>query len=62
MIVLSGGAVLALVASLVGDQKFETLEAVLAAAAWATVVGTYFVLFWTHRGPVRPACACSASA
>ena len=50
VIVLSGGAVLALVASLVGDQKFETLEAVLAAAAWATVVGTYFVLFWTTAG------------
>jgi uncharacterized RDD family membrane protein YckC len=51
VIVLSGGAVLALVASLVGNAKLDsTLEAFLAGAAWAIVVGTYFVLFWTAAG------------
>jgi uncharacterized RDD family membrane protein YckC len=50
VIVLSGGAVLALVGSLVGDVKLDTLARVLAAAAWAIVVGTYFVLFWTTAG------------
>ena len=50
VIVLSGGAVLALVASLVGDVRLDTLARVLAAAAWTIVVGTYFVLFWTTAG------------
>jgi uncharacterized RDD family membrane protein YckC len=51
VIVLLGGAVLALIASLVGgDLRLTTLERVLAACAWAAVVGTYFVLFWTTTG------------
>jgi uncharacterized RDD family membrane protein YckC len=50
LIVLIGGAVIALAASLVGDLKFDTLERVLAAGAWATVVTAYFVLFWTATG------------
>jgi uncharacterized RDD family membrane protein YckC len=49
-IVFAGGAVLALVASLVGDQKFETVEKILAACAWAIVVASYFVLFWSTAG------------
>jgi uncharacterized RDD family membrane protein YckC len=51
VIVFAGGAVLALVASLVGgDQEFGTIERFLAAVAWATVVGFYFVLFWSTTG------------
>ena len=51
VIVFAGGAVLALVASLVGgDLKLETLGRVLAAVAWAAVVGFYFVLFWSTAG------------
>jgi uncharacterized RDD family membrane protein YckC len=51
VIVFAGGAVLALVASLVGgDQQFGTIERFLAAAAWAFVVGFYFVLFWSTAG------------
>ena len=50
-IVFAGGAVLALVASLVGgDLEFETLGRILAALAWAFVVGCYFVLFWSTTG------------
>jgi uncharacterized RDD family membrane protein YckC len=49
--VFAGGAVLALVASLVGgDLQFETLGRILAAIAWAAVVGFYFVLFWSTTG------------
>jgi uncharacterized RDD family membrane protein YckC len=50
VIVFAGGAVLALVASLVGDLQIGTLERVLAALAWVTVVGFYFVLFWSTAG------------
>jgi uncharacterized RDD family membrane protein YckC len=51
VIVFAGGAVLALVFSLVGDLKIDsTFERVLAAAAWAFVVGFYFVLFWSTAG------------
>jgi uncharacterized RDD family membrane protein YckC len=51
VIVLLGGAVLALVGSLVGDVRLDTtLERILAAAAWAAVVGAYFVLFWSTAG------------
>jgi len=51
VIVLAGGAVLALVASLVGDNTtFSGLEAILAGLAWAAVVGFYFVLFWSTAG------------
>jgi uncharacterized RDD family membrane protein YckC len=50
-IVFAGGAVLALVASLVGgDQEFGTIERFLAAVAWAVVFGFYFVLFWSTTG------------
>jgi uncharacterized RDD family membrane protein YckC len=50
VIVFAGGAILALVGSLVGELRLDTLERVLAACAWAAVVGTYFVLFWTTAG------------
>jgi uncharacterized RDD family membrane protein YckC len=50
VIVFAGGAVLALVGSLVGDLRLDTLARVLASAAWVTVVGTYFVLFWSTAG------------
>jgi uncharacterized RDD family membrane protein YckC len=50
-IVFAGGAVLALVASLVGDLKLDTtLGRVLAASAWAVTVGAYFVTFWSTVG------------
>jgi len=50
VIVFAGGAILALVASLIGDPDFGTLGRVLAAVAWAVVVGFYFVLFWSTAG------------
>jgi len=50
VIVLCGGAVLALVGSLVTDVRFDTLATILAAIAWAGVVGFYFVLFWSTAG------------
>lgn len=51
VIVFAGGAVLALVFSLVGDLELGTTVArVLAAIAWACVVGFYFVLFWSTAG------------
>jgi len=50
VIVLSGGAVLALVASLVGDTTLDTAEQVLAGCAWAATVAAYFVLFWSTAG------------
>ena len=50
VIVLCGGAILALVGSLVGDVRLDTLEALLATAAWFAVVGFYFVLFWSTAG------------
>ncbi|HEY7600240.1 MAG TPA: RDD family protein [Candidatus Limnocylindrales bacterium] len=33
-----------------GDLQFGTLERILAALAWVTVVGFYFVLFWATAG------------
>ena len=50
VILLFGGAVLALVASLVGGIQLDTLAKVLAAVAWFVVVGFYFVLFWSTAG------------
>ena len=50
VIVFAGGAVLALVASLVGDARLDGLETVLAAISWLCVVGAYFVLFWSTTG------------
>jgi uncharacterized RDD family membrane protein YckC len=50
-IVFAGGAVLALVASLVGDAKLDTtLGKLLAAGAWALTVAAYFVTFWSAVG------------
>ena len=50
VIVFAGGAVLALVASLVGINLDDAVPGILAACAWAAVVGTYFVLFWSTAG------------
>jgi uncharacterized RDD family membrane protein YckC len=50
VIVLCGGAILALVGSLVGEVKLDTLKALLATVAWFAVVGFYFVLFWSTAG------------
>jgi uncharacterized RDD family membrane protein YckC len=51
VIVFAGGAVLALVASLVGNlDQLDTVGTILAAIAWATVVGFYFVVFWSTTG------------
>jgi uncharacterized RDD family membrane protein YckC len=50
LVVLLGAAVLALVGSLVGDVRLDTLGRLLAAAAWAALVAGYFVLFWTSAG------------
>jgi uncharacterized RDD family membrane protein YckC len=51
VIVFAGGAVIALVGSLVGEFDIDTtLERVVAACAWALVVGTYFILFWSTTG------------
>jgi uncharacterized RDD family membrane protein YckC len=50
LVVLLGGAMLALIASLVGDIQLDTLGKLLAATAWVTVVVGYFVVFWTSAG------------
>jgi uncharacterized RDD family membrane protein YckC len=50
VIVFVGGAIIALVGSLVGDVRLDTLARVLAALAWIAVVGVYFVLFWSTAG------------
>jgi uncharacterized RDD family membrane protein YckC len=50
VIVFAGDAVLALVGSLVGDLRLDTLGRIVAAGAWLTVVGLYFVLFWAGAG------------
>jgi uncharacterized RDD family membrane protein YckC len=51
VIVFAGGAVLALVASLAGGIDLDdTVTRILAAAAWAGAVGTYFVVFWATAG------------
>jgi uncharacterized RDD family membrane protein YckC len=50
VIVFAGGAVFALVGSLVADVKPSPLAGILAAVAWALVVGGYFVLFWSTAG------------
>jgi uncharacterized RDD family membrane protein YckC len=51
VIVFTGGAIFALVGSLVGGVQLDTtLARVLAAATWLAVVGTYFVLFWSTVG------------
>jgi uncharacterized RDD family membrane protein YckC len=50
VIVFAGGAVLALVASLVDMNLDSGPAAALAAVAWFVVVGFYFVLFWSTAG------------
>jgi uncharacterized RDD family membrane protein YckC len=50
VIVFAGGAVLALVASLVGGFELDTVARILAAVAWATTVFAYFVTFWATVG------------
>jgi uncharacterized RDD family membrane protein YckC len=51
LIVFTGGAILALVGSLVGDARLDTtLEKVLAGCAWGLVVASYFVLCWSTVG------------
>jgi uncharacterized RDD family membrane protein YckC len=51
VIVFAGGAVLALVASLAGGIDLDdTVTRILAAAAWAGAVCTYFVMFWATAG------------
>lgn len=49
VIVFAGGAVLALVASLV-NLELGTLARILAAVTWAATVGAYFVTFWATVG------------
>lgn len=49
-IVFAAGAVLALIASLVGDVELGTVAKVVAGLAWAAVVGGWFVVFWTTAG------------
>jgi uncharacterized RDD family membrane protein YckC len=50
VIVFTTGAILALVGSLAGDLELDTVGKIFAAVAWAAVVGTYFVVFWTTAG------------
>jgi uncharacterized RDD family membrane protein YckC len=50
VIVFAGGAVLALVASLVDLNLDSGVAGVIAACAWVIVVGFYFVLFWSTAG------------
>ncbi len=50
ILVFSTGAILALVGSLVGDLKLDTLARVLCAIGWAAAVGAYFAGFWTLGG------------
>ena len=50
VIVFAGGAMFALVGSLVSNVRLDMLGKLLAAGAWAAVVGIYFVLFWTTAG------------
>jgi len=49
-IVIVGGALLALVATLVGDLRPQWLVTALVGAAWALTVTIYFVLFWSVTG------------
>jgi uncharacterized RDD family membrane protein YckC len=50
VIVFAGGAILALIASLVGDLKLDTVGRIICAVAWAGAVATYFVTFWSTVG------------
>jgi uncharacterized RDD family membrane protein YckC len=46
----TGGAVLALIASLVGGIRPQWLAGTLLGAGWVLVAGGYFVLFWSAAG------------
>ena len=50
VLVFAGGAMLALVASLVGDLRLDTIGRILVAGAWTTAVTGYFVTFWSTVG------------
>jgi uncharacterized RDD family membrane protein YckC len=50
LIVLLGAAMLALVGSLVGEIRLDTVGKLLAVSAWAIVIASYFVIFWTSTG------------
>ena len=50
VVVFFGGAVLALVASLVSDAHLDTGGKILAASAWALTVDLYFIAFWSIAG------------
>ena len=50
IIVLTGAAVIGLVASLAGEFHLGTPGRVIAAAAWALAIATYFVTFWSTAG------------
>ena len=50
VLVFSAAAVLALVGSIVGDLQFDKTARLLAVAAWAVSVGSYFVFFWSVAG------------
>ena len=49
-IIIVGGALLGLVATLVGDLRPQWLVTALVAAAWGLTVTIYFVLFWSVTG------------
>ena len=50
VVVFAGGAVLALVASLVSDLQLGTGGKIVAATAWVLTVDLYFIAFWTAAG------------
>jgi uncharacterized RDD family membrane protein YckC len=50
LIVFTCAAVIGLVGSLVGDLQLDTAGRLLAVAAWALAVATYFVTFWSTVG------------
>jgi uncharacterized RDD family membrane protein YckC len=50
VIVFAGGAVLALVGSLVSDLRLDTLARILVAIAWAGALTGYFAAFWSTVG------------
>ena len=49
-VVFAGGAVFALVASLVGGLELNAVGRILAAGAWVLAVSAYFVTFWATVG------------
>ena len=50
VIVLTGAAVIGLVASLAGEFHLGPTGRVIAAIAWALAIATYFVTFWSTAG------------